>query len=164
MRRGVLWLVAATTAFEGLRAGAGTFRILIDLPARSRIGPVAFAAFSRATDLSTAGVVFYATYGIGGAILTCATWVALARAHAPRDIRFLSALAAVCSLAVLVLTARAAPLMWRVGSSADDAALLSDLLDRFVLLTMLRVCSVDVSFLAMLLVLTLAARRSIVPR
>lgn len=46
---------------------------MIDLPARSRIGPIAFAEFSRATDLSTAGMVFYVLYGVGGALLTGAT-------------------------------------------------------------------------------------------
>ena len=51
-------VVAAATVFEGIRAGAGTFRLLLDLPARHRLGPGAFAAFSRATDLSAFGVVF----------------------------------------------------------------------------------------------------------
>ena len=49
--RTFLRVLVATTAFEGLRAGAGLFRALLDLPARSAIGPVAFAAFSRARAL-----------------------------------------------------------------------------------------------------------------
>jgi hypothetical protein len=156
----VLWAVAVTTGFEGLRAGAGTFRVLLDLPARAAVGPVAFAAFSRATDLSTAGVAFYAAYGLGGALLTGATWIVAARARAPRVLRRLAAVAAVSSLLVLALTTQAAPVMWKVGSSPSDPALLADLLDRFTRLTILRVACVDVSFLAMLSALAITALRA----
>src|SRR6188768_1854043 len=110
------WVVALTTAFEGIRAGAGTFRLLLDLPARHRVGPVAFAAFSRATDLSTAGIVFYSLYGFGGALLTAATWIFASRTRAPRPVRTLAGTAFICSVLVLVLTTQAAPLMWSVGS------------------------------------------------
>jgi hypothetical protein len=73
MRRGVIAAIAVAAGFEGLRAGAGTFRVLLDLPARTRIGPLAFAELSRATDLSTRGIVFYAVFGIGGALVTGVT-------------------------------------------------------------------------------------------
>src|SRR4051812_5502146 len=99
------WSLAVTTGFEGLRAGAGTFRMLIDLPARAHVGAVAFADFSRATDLSTAGYIFYALYGIGGALLTCGTWIVARRVRAPLVIRRLSALASLCSLLILAMTA-----------------------------------------------------------
>jgi hypothetical protein len=150
-------LIACTTAFEGIRAGAGTFRMLVDLPARSRLGIVAFAEFSRATDLSTAGFIFWALYGIGGAVLTGATWWVLRRSTAPASVRRLSLLAALCSLLILILTTQAAPLMLRVGSSPNDEALLSHLLEPFVSWTILRILCADVSFCAMLTALTLLA-------
>ena len=153
----VTWLLAVTTAFEGLRAGAGTFRMLIDLPARARVGAVAFADFSRATDLSTAGYIFYALYGIGGAVLTSGTWIVARRVRAPVVIRRLSAFAACCSLLILAMTARAAPLMWRVGSESNNAAVLKGLLDRFVFWTNLRIVATDLSFLAVLCALTYVA-------
>src|SRR5690348_4600619 len=102
--RRLVLMLAATTAFEGMRAGAGTFRLLLDLPARHVVGPFAFAAFSRATDLSTTGVVFYSLYGVGGALLTAATWFVAARLRARPSIRRLAAAACACSVMVLVLT------------------------------------------------------------
>jgi hypothetical protein len=148
---------ALTTAFEGIRAGAGTFRLLLDLPARHRVGPVAFAAFSRATDLSTPGIAFYAVYGFGGALLTAGTWIASSRTRAPRPVRTLAGAACICSLLVLVLTTQAAPLMWSVGSAPDDPTLLARLLDRFTFWTTLRIGLVDLSFLAGLSALTILA-------
>jgi hypothetical protein len=148
---------AIAAAFEGLRAGAGTFRALLDLPARTRVGPLAFADFSRATDLSTAGVVYYAVFGIGGALLTALTWLLARRGQAPAVVRRLLATSALASLLVLVLTTQAAPLMWRVGSAPPDPALLRSLLDRFTAWTMARVVCVNVSFGAVLGALTLLA-------
>src|SRR6185369_14492694 len=126
-------------------------------PARHRVGPVAFAAFSRATDLSTAGIVFYSLYGFGGALLTAATWIAASRTRAPRPVRTLAGTAFICSVLVLVLTTQAAPLMWSVGSAPDDPVLLARLLDRFTFWTALRLSLVDLSFLAVLSALTLLA-------
>lgn len=150
-------LLAATAVCEGVRAGAGTFRLLLDLPARVAVGPVAFAQFSRATDLSTRGIVFYALYGFGGALLTAAAWYAARRAGARRQVRALLGVAALCSLAVLLFTIPAAPLMWDVGSASSDAARLGALLDRFTFWTTLRVACVDVSFLSVVATLTALA-------
>jgi hypothetical protein len=157
MSKGHVTLIASTTAFDGLRAGAGTFRVLIDLPARFRLGPVVFAEFSRATDLSTAGFVFYVLYGIGGAALTGTTWWVLRRSGAPATVQRLSAAAAICSLLILAMTTQAAPLMLRLGSSPNDAAVLSNLLEPFVSWTILRILCADISFCAMLTALALLA-------
>jgi hypothetical protein len=155
--RRVVVAVAVAAAFEGLRAGAGTFRALLDLPARARIGPLAFAELCRATDLSTTGVVFYAVFGVGGALVTGAAWLIAVRGRAPRLIRRLLATSALASILVLALTTQAAPLMWRVGSAPPDAELIGTLLDRFTTWTLLRVACVDVSFAAVLGALTVAA-------
>ena len=159
MKRAFLWLLAATVAFEGVRAGAGTFRLILDLPAREQIGPVAFAAFSRATDLSAAGVAFYAIYGLGGALLTVPTWLAARRVKASKAIRACTGIAALSSLLVLAFTVPAAPLMWRIGASPDDPVLLAPLIDRFVLWTQLRILLADISFVAVLAALLSAALR-----
>jgi hypothetical protein len=152
-------LVAVTTGFEGLRAGAGLFRALLDLPARSTIGPVAFAQLSRATDLSPRGVVFYVLFGFGGLVLTAATWIVARRSGAPRPVRRLAGLACLCSLAILAMTTQAAPLMFRVGSAPDDPAVLASLLDRFTMWTDLRILAAIVSFAAMLTALTIGKEK-----
>ncbi|HVV51806.1 MAG TPA: hypothetical protein VHO06_19215 [Polyangia bacterium] len=148
---------AIAVLFEGFRAGAGTFRVLLDLPARGRLGALAFAEFSRATDLSTTGVVFYVVFGVGGALVTGLAWLIAARRQAPALIRRLLATSAVASLLVLLLTTQAAPLMWRIGSAPPAPVLLADLLDRFTAWTVARVVCVDVSFAAALTALTLVA-------
>jgi hypothetical protein len=153
-------LLVATTGFEGFRFGAGTFRALLDLPARHQIGAVAFAAFSRATDLSPTGISLYVLYGFGGAILTGATWLVAIRVRAPIRVRRLMAVATTCSIVILLLTTQAAPLMFRIGAAPDDPELLGPLLDRFVLWTNLRVACADLSFLSVLASLAhLALRR-----
>ena len=157
VNRKLVLAMACAIAFEGLRAGAGTFRVLLDLPARMRLGPIAFAEFSRATDLSTTGVAFYILFGLGGAVITCWTWLIAVGSITPPVIRRLLATAAVSSLLILVMTVQAAPLMWRVGSSPPDPALISDLLDRFTMWMVLRVACADVSFLAVLSAFTVAA-------
>jgi hypothetical protein len=156
-KRTVVVATAVAAAFEGLRAGAGTFRALLDLPARTRVGPLAFADFSRATDLSTAGVIYYVAFGIGGALLTALTWLIARRGQAPTVVRRLLATSAIASLLVLVLTTQAAPLMWQVGSAPPDPALLGSLLDRFAAWTMARIVCVDLSFGAVLGALALLA-------
>ncbi len=137
-------------AFDALRAGSGTFRALIDLPARRALGAIAFAEFSRATDLSPLGVAFWVGWGVGGALLTGAAWVVAVRSHAEPVIRRLTLVAAASSLLILVLTTQAAPLMWSIGASSTDVALLGDLLNRFTRWTELRVACADVSFVALL--------------
>jgi len=160
-------MLAVTALFEGIRAGAGTFRLILDLPARFTIGPLAFAEFSRATDLSTRGIVFYSLYGFGGALLTGGTWYAAWRSHAPRLIQTLLGIACSCSVAVLLFTTQAAPLMWKVGSVSSDTEMLSGLLDRFTVWTVLRIACVNVSFVAVITsmtILLLKSRMPVVPR
>jgi hypothetical protein len=147
-------VLAVTALFEGLRAGAGTFRLFIDLPARFDVGPVAFAEFSRATDLSTQGIIFYSVYGFGGAILTAGALWAARRAKAPSRVLTLLGVAFAGAVAVLVLTIQAAPLMWEIGSGPRDAAALAALLDRFVFWTALRIACVDISFVSVIAAMT----------
>jgi hypothetical protein len=150
-------VLAIVALFEGLRAGAGTFRVIVDLPARFALGPVAFGEFSKATDLSPRGVVFYVVFGVGGLGVTALALVAAWRGRAPPPVRRALVLACLCSTLVLLATTQAAPLMWRIGASRDPASIAS-LLDRFVLWTQLRVALVDVSFLAVVTALVLQGR------
>jgi hypothetical protein len=150
-------LLAATVAFEGIRAGAGTFRALLDLPARWEIGPVTFAVLSRATDLSAAGIAFYSVYGIGGFVLTLAAWILGLRAGTTRTVKVLTGLAALCSALILVLTVQAAPLMFSIGASPDDPVVLTRLIEPFVFWTNLRIVLTVISFGAVLLALTTLA-------
>jgi hypothetical protein len=160
MPRWFSWLLIVTVAFEGLRAGAGTFRMILDLPARAQIGPVAFAEFSRATDLSAAGIVFYSVYGVGGFLLTLATFVAAMVVKSPALVRLLTGVAALSSALILVLTTTAAPLMFAIGETPNDPISLTVLIEPFVFWTNIRIALADLSFFAVLLALPSLANRS----
>jgi hypothetical protein len=130
----------------------------VDLPARHRIGPTAFADLSKATDLA-AGLVFYPVAAIGSALLSCAAWFVAVRTRAAPPVRRATALAAIANLFVLALTTQAAPLMFHIGSARTDPSLLTDLADRFTFWTNLRAVAADVAAVALLYALTICALR-----
>jgi hypothetical protein len=64
-----LVLLLAVAGANGLLAGAGLDQSIKQLPARHRIGVLAFARYSQAVNLAN-GVAWYATLGVGAALLT----------------------------------------------------------------------------------------------
>ncbi|MDQ3965929.1 MAG: hypothetical protein M3246_05685 [Actinomycetota bacterium] len=75
-------LILAATAADGLLAGASLDQSIKQLPARHRIGVVAYSKYSRASDLEP-GVLWYGILGVGAAVLTIAAAIlALASAAA----------------------------------------------------------------------------------
>jgi hypothetical protein len=156
MKRSLVVMLALTLGTNALWADAATFRVLVDLPPRHRIGPLAFAELSKATDLAS-GLVFYPAAAIGSAILCCVTWFLAARTRAPRSVRVATAIAAACTLLVLAMTTQAAPLMFRIGSAPPDPVLIADLADRFTWWTNLRAVSADLAAVALLYALTACA-------
>jgi hypothetical protein len=63
----------------------------------------------------------------------------------------------VSTLLVLVVTIRAAPIMFQIGSSPDDAAALALLADGFARLSQLRALLADLAATALLAALTVCA-------
>jgi hypothetical protein len=72
-----LVLVIAATACTGLLAGASLDQSIKQLPARHRIGTVAYSQYSRASDLGR-GILFYALLGVGAAALCIAAAITAA--------------------------------------------------------------------------------------
>ena len=68
-------LLVAATATGGILAGASLDQSIKQLPARRRMGALAFAAYSQASDLGP-GIIWYASIGIGAAALTIAAALA----------------------------------------------------------------------------------------
>jgi hypothetical protein len=102
-------LLAVATAVDGLLAGASLDQSIKQLPARHRIGVVAYSAYSQAADLGN-GVVWYAALGIGGALLTVASATLALMLIAPEQTQRLLLIAGVLAIAHWITTARAAPL------------------------------------------------------
>jgi len=64
-------LVVATTALSGIAAGTSLDVSIRQLPARHRIGVLAYSAYSRATDLGTA-IFWYISVGVSAFLFALA--------------------------------------------------------------------------------------------
>jgi hypothetical protein len=120
----------AALVADGILAGLSLDKVIVQLPARRRIGVAAYAAYARAADLGN-GVAFYASAGVGAALLTVAAFAVAVSRGAPGTVTGLLAAAALLSLLHSAMTARAAPVMFRVGQAGDDQQALAFLLARF---------------------------------
>ncbi len=124
-------LVLSATAADGLLAGASLDQSIKQLPARHRIGAVAYSEYSRASDLGN-GIAFYAVLGVGAATLTIAAAAAAIRSE--RGSTRARRLKAAATLALLhsLATTQAAPANFRQRQvQAGDAEALSRIFDRF---------------------------------
>jgi membrane associated rhomboid family serine protease len=130
MEAAVTGVAMAALAADGILAGLSLDKVIVQLPARHRIGVTAYAAYARAADLGN-GIAFYATIGVGAAALTVAAFAVAAALGTPGAVTGLLAAAAALSLAHSAMTGRAAPAMFKVGRAGDDPVTLAPLLARF---------------------------------
>ena len=142
-------LAALATAVDGLLAGASLDQSIKQLPARHRIGIVAFSAYSRASDQAN-GVVWYAALGVGGAVLTLAAAATAVLRAAPNHERQPLLLAGLLSVAHSLTTARAAPINFSQGAVGDDERALQHIFDSFERWQTMRASLQLATFLAML--------------
>jgi hypothetical protein len=124
-------LLVAATAADGILAGASLDQSIKQLPARQRMGAIAFSVYSRASDLSSRGIIWYAVLGVGAALLTLAAAVAdffqgTATTHA---IPLYSA--AGLTLLHSFTTSQAAPTNFKQRKVVNDEAALIAIFQRF---------------------------------
>jgi hypothetical protein len=127
---GVTSVAMAALVADGILAGLSLDKVIVQLPARRRIGVAAYAAYARAADLGN-GIAFYASAGVGAALLTVAAFAVAVSRGAPGTVTGLLAAAALLSFAHSAMTTRAAPTMFRIGQAGDDQQALASLLARF---------------------------------
>jgi hypothetical protein len=130
MDAAVTSVAMAALAADGLLAGLSLDKVIVQLPARRRIGVRAYAAYVRAADLGN-GITFYPAFGVGAAALTIAAFAVAAARGAPGAVTGLLAAAAALSMLHSAATGRAAPAMFQVGRAGDAEAALTPLLARF---------------------------------
>jgi hypothetical protein len=123
-------LMTLATAMNGLLAGLNVDTALVKLPARRRIGAVAYATFARGNDLGN-GLVVYPILGIGAVLFTVLATAIAYLEHSSMGPLLLLSLASLLSLFHTFATTRAAPIMLSIKDAPDDEALLSVKLDRF---------------------------------
>jgi Domain of unknown function (DUF1772) len=151
----IIALIALATAVNGLLAGLNVDTALVKLPARRRIGAVAYATFARGNDLGN-GLFVYPLLGISAALLTV---LATALAYAERsrvEVLLLLSLASLLSLVHTFATTRAAPVMLSLKDTLDDEALLTAKLDRFTRWHAVRATFQVLAFFVLLWVLVIA--------
>jgi hypothetical protein len=143
-------LILAATVVTGLLAGASLDKALVQLPARHRMGIVAFAAFSRANDLGN-GLIVYPVFGISAALLTIIAAIAAFLQGTPLAHSYLLYLSALLALLHSFTTARAAPNMISLRRSAIDEATLAETLNRFAKWHNVRTALQLLNFIALVL-------------
>jgi hypothetical protein len=125
-----VWLLVAAVIGDGLLAGASLDQVIKQLPARHRIGVVAFSDYSKAGDLGH-GIAWYAALGIGAALLTVVA-AAVGLTDPPSTPAAAALwLALLLTVAHSFTTVRAAPLNFSQRAAAGDAARLAAIFDRF---------------------------------
>jgi hypothetical protein len=125
-------LLAAATFLTGILAGGAVDRVVVGGPAWHKLGAPAWAQFSRLADLGT-GLIAYPIEGIGSALLIIA---AVLSNHfdrtTPRAVTVPLYVALALSIAGLLLTVKAAPIMLGLASPQSSAAV-DSALDEFFL-------------------------------
>jgi hypothetical protein len=123
-------LILAATAADGLLAGASLDQSIKQLPARHKIGLVAYSEYSRASDLGP-GILWYAILGVGAAVLTIAAAIAAYFQGVPPTSATLLYVAATLAVLHSLATTQAAPTNFSQRRVAKDEAALARVFDRF---------------------------------
>lgn len=133
-----LWLLLTALLVNGLLVGASMDQSIKQLPARHRIGVVAYSEYSKAADLGN-GIVFYPLLGIGAALI--AVVAAVVGILGQPSGQVLIALWVVIALTVAhsAVTSRAAPTNISQRKAAGNEELLTAVFNRFVKLQTIRV-------------------------
>ena len=115
-------LFAAATFLTGILAGGVVDRVIVGGPAWHELGAQAWAQYSRLADLG-AGLVAYPIEGIGATLLTLAAAVShYVEGRRARDATIALYSASTLSVAGLLLTTRAAPVMLNLASLQTEDA------------------------------------------
>jgi hypothetical protein len=153
-------LVIGAVIANGLLTGASLDQSIKQLPARHRIGLVAFSAYSRAADLGN-GIAFYAILGISAALLSIAAAItaAIQGINTP-DLSTALNLSALLAVLHSLVTTQAAPTNFSQRKVVDDEAALKRIFNRFERWQTLRAGLQVVNFLVSAWALAVYARLS----
>ena len=112
-------LVIDATVLHGFLAGGNAVRALVHMPAWRKVGPRAWAAFSRHADLGR-GLFLYPFEAIIGAVLSAGAAISFQFDPAARPAALPRYLGAALAPAGLLATTQAAPKMLSLRRLGDD--------------------------------------------
>ena len=151
----MVWLFVVVLFADGLLAGLSVDKVIVQLPARRRLGVVAYADYARAADLG-GGLALYPIVGIGAAVLTIIAFPVALFSGATGATVVLLGIAGLLSLLHSVATGFAVPTMMRIGRSPNDEAVLTPLLSRFALASGIRAILQVTTFVIVLIAVALS--------
>lgn len=125
-----MYIVILATATNGLLAGISFDATTVKLPARRRIGNIAYAIFARGNDLGN-GLYVYPPLAIVSALLVfLATIITFFSRHS-NPFFFLLVITSATSILHFIGTAKAAPVMLSIKNAPNDEKILKAKLDKF---------------------------------
>jgi hypothetical protein len=133
----LLFLIIIATVLNGGLAGGSLEGSLVKLPARRRIGVVAYATFARGNDLGN-GLVVYPIWAVSAALFTFIATIVAYVEHQPLELLLPLTLASLTSIGHFLATSQAAPVMLSLRHTPDDEAILTAKLDKFELWSAVR--------------------------
>lgn len=133
-------LIVLAVVINAMLVGAGLDQHIKQLPARHRIGVVAFSEYSKAADLRN-GVAWYASLGIGAAVLALtAAVLGLLNGPGPGSGGAVALWSAItCTVVHSFITSRAAPISFSQRKVAGDDEQLAAIFNRFTRVSSMRV-------------------------
>lgn len=148
-----LVLIVFATALNGIAAGASLDQAIKQLPARHRIGVVAYSTYSKGADLGN-GVPWYVSIGIGAVVLTIGAAIAALSQQIALETALPVYVAVVLSILHSLITSQAAPTMFSQRRHENDEAALTKVFNRFARLHAFRALLQVVTFATLLWALT----------
>jgi hypothetical protein len=144
-----LLLIVLATALNGILAGASLDQTIKQLPARHRIGVVAYSAYAKAADLAN-GIPYYVSIGIGSVLLTIGAALAALSQQVTPETALPLYIAVGLSILHSLVTTQAAPTMFSQRRYENDEAALTKVFNRFAHLNALRAFLQVVTFATLL--------------
>jgi hypothetical protein len=156
-------LPLAAVVANALAAGATADQAFKQLPARRRIGPVAYAEYVRAADLHN-GLRWYPPLGLGAAATTLAAATSGLRRSQTRSAIAALVVTAVGTLGHLAATGRAAPTLLSLRHGHLEPVHAAAVLDRFASINAARTAAMAVTLAASVTVCCLPGRHPMASR
>jgi hypothetical protein len=151
----LLWLIVIATVLNGGLAGVSLEGSLVKLPARRRIGVVAYATFARGNDLGN-GLVVYPIWAVSAALLTFIATIVAYVEQQPTTLLIPLTIASLTSIGHFLATSQAAPVMLSLSHTPDDETILTAKLDKFELWSAVRMTLQVLTFLVLIWALIVA--------
>jgi hypothetical protein len=144
-----LVLILVATAVDGFLAGASLDQSIKQLPARHKIGVIAYSQYSRAADLGN-GILWYSLLGVGALLLTMAAGVAAYVKRVPKAVALPLYISGGLAILHTIATSQAAPTNFKQRQVSDDEKTLKKIFDEFSKWQTIR-CVLQVAVFGMML-------------